>query len=162
MVPCPNDPLALIVLDVLHVLVFQVRPLPNFHFAPASDDPHSHGGEEVVGGVGVHVDATVEHGGGVLADARVDHRFPSGMRRNEVGDVVDHPRDRHESSAVLGLIREVIPFHDGKSMQGNPPIQFGAFLVEFLLHLLDLALFDFVLPKLLQVIGQAQLLPDPD
>lgn len=113
-------------------------------------------------GVGVHVHSPVEHGGGVFADARPDHGLASRVGGNEVGDIMHHPGDGDETSTVLGLVREIVPFDDREGIQRNPPIKLGASLVEFLLALLHLAFFDFVLLELLQVVGQTQLLPNPD
>src|SRR5262249_19244354 len=42
------------------------------------------------------------------------------------------------------------------------PVEAGTLLVELLLHLLNAALLNLVLAELLQVVGQAELLPDPD
>lgn len=158
----PDDPLALIILDGLRILALQLCPLPYLHLTSPSDDSHPHGGEKIVGGVGVHVHSPVEHGGGVFADAGPDHGLSSRVGCDEVGDIVDHPSDGDETSSVLGLVREIIPFDDRQGIQRNPPIQLGASLVEFLLHLLDLPLFNFVLLELLQVVGETQLLPNPD
>jgi hypothetical protein len=47
-------------------------------------------------------------------------------------------------------------------LQGNTPIELGSLLVDFLLQLLDAALFDLVGAELLEVGGKAELLPCPD
>jgi hypothetical protein len=90
-------------------LVLLLRSLPDLNFAAASDDADPHGGEEVVGRVGVHVHTAVEHGGGVLADSGRDHRLATWMILDEVGDVVDNTGDGNEATAVLGLINVFVP-----------------------------------------------------
>ena len=112
--------------------------------------------------IAVHVDAAVEHGGCILADAGADHGFAAGMIFDEVGDVVDDAGDGDEAAAVLGLVDVVVPFHDGQGVEGHAPVELGAFLVEFFLQLLHAAFFDFVLLELFEVVGEAELLPDPD
>ena len=112
--------------------------------------------------IAVHVDAPVEHGRGILADAGADHGFAARMSFDKVRDVVDDARDGDEAAAVLGLVDVVVPLHDREGVEGNAPIELGALLVEFLLELLHAALFDFVLLELLEVVGEAELLPDPD
>ena len=107
-----DDLLTLTVFVELHVLVLPLCSLPDLDFAAAADDADAHCGEEVVRGVGVHVDASVEHGGGVFADAAADHGFPAWVFFDELGDVVDDSRDGDETAAVLGLVLEVVPFHD--------------------------------------------------
>lgn len=115
-----------------------------------------------MGGVGVVVDAAVEHGGSVLADARVDHRLAAGVVLDEVGDVVDNTGDGNQTTAVLGLLDVFLPFHDGQLVERDTPVELGAALVDLLLQLLDTALFDLVGAELLEVVGEAELLPDPD
>ena len=107
-----DDLLTLTVFVELHVLVLPLCSLPDLDFAAAADDADAHCGEEVVRGVGVHVDASVEHGGGVFADAAADHGFPAWVFFDEFGDIVDDSRDGDETAAVLGLVLEVVPFHD--------------------------------------------------
>ena len=107
-----DDLLTLTVLVELHVLVLPLCSLPDLDFAATADDTDSHGGEEVVGGVGVHVDSTVEHGGGIFADAAVDHGLASRMLLDEVCDVVNHTGNGDETAAILCLVLEVVPFHD--------------------------------------------------
>ena len=75
---------------------------------------------------------------------------------------MDDAGDGDEAAAVLGLVDIVVPFHNRQSVEGDAPVELGALLVEFLLELLDAALFDFVLLELLEVVGEAELLPDPD
>ena len=58
------------VVDVGHVLVLELSPLPDLDLAATAQDTDTHGREQVVGGVGVEVDTTVEDGSGVLADGR--------------------------------------------------------------------------------------------
>ncbi len=103
-------------------------------------------------GVGVHVYPTIEHGSSVFADAAVDHRFPSGVLLDELAHIVNDARDGDEPAAVLGLVLEVVPFHDWKGVERHTPIEFGALLVELLLLLLHPAFFDFVLFELFEVV----------
>ena len=84
LVASADDFLALAVLVELDILVFSLCALPDFDFTTASDNTYSHGREKVVGSVGVHVDSAIKHGGGILANARIDHGFASGMIFDEV------------------------------------------------------------------------------
>lgn len=84
------------------------------------------------------------------------------MNLDELGNVVNHSGNSNETAAILGLILEVVPFHDWQSIEGNTPIELGALLIEFLLHLLNTAFLDFVLLELLQVEGKTHLLPRPN
>ena len=117
-----DDLLALAVLVELDVLVLALGALPDLDLTAAADDTDAHGGEQVVRGVGVHVDAAVEHGGGVLADAAVDHGFASRVVLDEFRDVVDDARDGDEAASVLGLVGEVVPFHDWEGVEGDTPV----------------------------------------
>lgn len=115
-----------------------------------------------MGRVGVKVDASVEDGGGVLADSGRDQSLATGVVLDEVGHVVDHTGHRHQSLPVLGLGDVVIPVDDGELVEGSTPVELGSLLVELLLQLLDAALLDLVGAELLQVVGEAELLPHPD
>lgn len=158
----PDDALALVVFDELNVLVFPLSALPDLDLTAATDDAYSHGGEQVVSGVGVHVYAAVEHGGGILADAGLDHGLPTWVFLDEIGDVVNNAGHSDQTSPILGLILEVLPIHDGQRIERDTPIELGALLVERLLHLLNSALLDLVRFELLEIICETELLPDPN
>ena len=83
LVASADDFLALAILVELDILVFPLCALPNLDFTTASDNTYSHGREKVVGSIGVHVDSAVEHGGGILANPRVDHGSSSGVILDE-------------------------------------------------------------------------------
>ena len=108
------------------------------------------------------VDAAVEDGRRVLADARVDQRLAARVVLDEVADVVDDARDGDERAPVLGLGHIVVPADDGQLLERGTPVEGGALLVDLLLQLLQAALLDLVGLELLQVVGEAELLPDPD
>ena len=75
---------------------------------------------------------------------------------------MDNARDGDETAPILGLVDVVIPFNDGELVQRDAPVEPGALLIELLLLLLYPAFLDFVLLELLQVEGEAHLLPAPD
>ena len=155
------DAVAVLVLDDLFFILL-VRALPDLDFHAAADDAHSHGGEEVVRGVTVVVDTAVEHCSSVLTNARADHSLATWMIADEVRDIVHNTRDSDEAAAVGGLVDVVVPFHDGELVEWHAPVKLGALLVEFLLLLLHAALFDLVGLELLEVVGEADLLGEPD
>jgi hypothetical protein len=115
-----------------------------------------------MGGVGMVVDTAVEDGGGIFTNSRRNEGLTSGVVLDEVGDVMDDSSNGNEGLSVLGVCNEVVPVDNWELLQGNTPIKGSTFLVELLLQLLDTALLNLVLAKLLQVIGKAKLLPDPD
>ena len=156
------DTVAVLVLDDHRILVLLVRALPDLDFHAAADDTHSHGGEEVVRSVAVVVDAAVEHGGSILADSRADHSLATWMIADEVRDIVHDACDGDEAAAVGGLVDVVVPFHDGELVERDAPVEFAALLVEFLLLLLHATLLDLVGLELLKVVGEADLLAEPD
>lgn len=162
MVAGSDDALALVVFDVLNVLVLPLSALPDLDFTSTADDAHSHRGEKVVSGIGMIVDAAVEDGGGVLADAGADHSFSTWVFFDEIRDVVNDTSDGDQASSVLGLILIVFPIHDWQRIERYTPVELGALLVERLLHLLNSALLDLVRFELLEVVCEAELLPDPD
>lgn len=110
----------------------------------------------------MHVDTTVEHCRGILANTAVDHGASSRVVLYEVRDVMNNAGDGDQAAAVLGLVLEVIPLHDRKGLQRHPPIEPGALLVKLLLQLLDATFLDLVAAELLQVISKTELLPHPD
>lgn len=115
-----------------------------------------------MGGVGVVVDAAVEDGGGVLADARGDQGLAAGVDADEVGDIVDDAGHRDEGAAIAGLGLVGVPVDDGQLLERGAPVEGLALLVELLLELLEAALLDLVLLELLEVVGEAELLAGPD
>ena len=115
-----------------------------------------------MGGIGVVVDATVEDGSGVLADGGGDESLATGVALDEVGHVVDDTGDGDESLSVLGVFDEIVPADDGELLQGSSPVEGRALLVKLLLHLLHTTLLDLVGAELLEVVGEAQVLPDTD
>lgn len=155
-----DDTLTILVANVVVVLL--VGSLPDLNLTPTTDDTNSHGREQVMSGVGVVVDAAVEHGGGILTDTRVDHSLATGVVLDKVGDIVDNAGDRDEPTTILGLLDVLVPLHDGKLVQRSTPVQPGALLVDLLLQLLQTALLDLIGTELLQVVCEAELLPDPD
>lgn len=115
-----------------------------------------------MGSVTVHINTTVEHGGGVFAKGRVDHGLSTRVVLDEISHVVDDTGNGNEAAAVLGLVDEIIPLHDGELVEGNTPIQFRTGLVKLLLQLLETTLFNLVAAELLEIICETELLPDPD
>jgi hypothetical protein len=115
-----------------------------------------------MGGVGMVVDTAVFNGGGIFTNSRRNEGLTAGVVLDEVGDVMDDSSNGNEGLSVLGVCNEVVPVDNWELLQGNTPIKGSTFLVELLLQLLDTALLNLVLAKLLQVIGKAKLLPDPD
>lgn len=144
------------------VLVLLLRLLPDLNLTATTDDGNTEVGEEVVGRVGVVVNTTVEDGGGVLADSRLDDGLSAGVLLDKVGNVVDDTSDQNESTALISLGLEVVEIHDGKLFERNTPVELSALAVDLLLELLNATLLDFVLAELLEVVGESELLPGPD
>lgn len=157
-----DDAVASAVLDILDILGGILTTLPDLDFASATNDANAHRGEEVVCGVGVIVDTAVEHSGSVLADTRGNQSLASRMILDEVGDIVYDTSYGNEATAALSLGNIIVPFDDRKLLKRNTPVELGSLLVKLLLELLNTALFDFVGTELLEVIGEAELLPCPD
>lgn len=65
-----------------------------------------------MGGVAVHIDSAVEHGRGILADARSNHGLATRVVLDEVGNIVDDASDGNQSTTILGLVDIIVPFHD--------------------------------------------------
>lgn len=158
----PDDWVALVVPNETNILVLALSALPDLNLASTADDTHAHGGEQVVGTVGMEVDTAVEHGGGVLANTALDEGLATRVLVDEVGHVVDNTSDSDETTAVLSLLNVVVPLNDGKLVKRNTPVELGALLVDLLLKLLDTALLDLVGAELLEVGGEAELAPQPD
>lgn len=150
------------VVHISDILVLKLGALPDLDFASAAEHTHTHGRQEVVGSVGVHVDTTVEDGGGVLANSGRDEGLATGVVLDEVGHVVDNTGNSNESLAVLGLGGEIVPADNGELLERSTPVEGGTLLVELLLQLLNTALFDLVGTELLEVIGEAEHLPEVD
>lgn len=157
-----DDLLALLIFDIVDIFVLPLSTLPDFNLAATSNNTDTHGTEQVVRGVAVHVHASVEHGGSVLANARADHCLSTRVMFDEFGNVVDYTSHGDQTAPVLGLVDIVVPFHYWQLIKWYTPVELGTLLVEFLLLLLEPSFVDFILLELLQVIGQAELLPDPD
>jgi hypothetical protein len=158
----PDDWVAVVVPDKANILVLPLSALPDLNFASASNDTDSHGGEQIVGTVGVEVDTTVEHGGSILADAALDESLATRVLGDEVGNVMDNTSDSDETTAVLSLLNIVVPLDDGKLVERYTPVELLTLLVDLLLELLDTTLLDFVGAELLEVGGETKLAPEPD
>ena len=157
-----DDLLTLSIFGILDVFVLALSTLPDLDFTATTNDADAHSAEQVVGGVAMHVDTTVEHGRGIFTNAGADHGLSSRMILDEGCHIVDNASDVNEGTTVLCLILEVFIFHDRKSIQWNAPIELGTLHVEFLLLLLDTTFLDLVGTELLQVVGETKLLPAPD
>ena len=108
------------------------------------------------------VNTTVKDGGSVLSNPRRDESLSTRVVLDEVGYIVDDTSNSNKSTTVLGFSLVVLPADDWQLLERNTPIESLSLLVELLLQLLETALLDLVLLELLQVIGEAKLLPDPD
>lgn len=108
------------------------------------------------------VDTTVENGGCVLSNTGRDESLSTRVVLDEVGNIVDNTSNSDESAAVLGFGLVIIPVDDRQLLERNTPVESLSLLVELLLQLLETALLNLVLLKLLQVVGESELLPDPD
>jgi hypothetical protein len=150
------------VADERDILVFPLCSLPDLHFAAASENTYTHRRQEIVCGVGVVIDTTVEDGGSVLSDTRSDKCLSTGVILDEVAHVVDNTGNSNESAAILGFGLVGIPVDDGKLLERNTPVKCLSLLVKLLLQLLETALFDFILLELLEIVGESELLQDPD
>ena len=113
-------------------------------------------------GIGVVVDTTVEHGSGVLANTGSDEGLSTWVVLDEVTNIVDNTSNGNKGTTVPGLGLVVVPRDDWELLKWNTPIKSGALLVELLLELLKTALLNLVGLELLQVVGKAELLPNPD
>lgn len=115
-----------------------------------------------MGSVGVVVDTTIEDGGGILSDTRRDESLSTWVILDEVAHIVDDTSDSNKSTTVLGFGLVILPVDDWQLLKRNTPVESLSLLVELLLELLETALLDLILLELLQVICEAELLPDPD
>lgn len=157
-----DDALALGVVHVGDVLVLELSALPDLDLATATQNAGTHGGQKVVGGVGVVVDTTVEDRGSVLANGGRDESLATGVILDEVGHIVDDTSNGNEGLAVLALLNKVVPADNGELLERGTPVESGTLPVELLLHLLNTALLNFVGTELLEVVGEAKVLPDTD
>lgn len=148
--------------DGLDVLVLGLGALPDLNLAAATKNANSHGGEKVVGAVGVVVDTTVEDSSGVLANGRVDEGLATGVVSNELANIVNDASDGNPGLAVLGLGDKVVPADNGQVLERNTPVKSGTLLVELLLKLLESALLNLVLGECLEVVCEAEELHDRD
>ena len=162
MVASSDDLLASRVTDERDVLVFPLCPLPDLHFTATSENTNTHSGKKVVCSIGVIVDTAVEDGSSVLSDTRRDECLSTWVDLDEVGHVVNNTSNCNESTAVLGFRLVGIPVNDGELLERNTPVESLSLLVELLLQLLETTLLDFVLLELLEIVGESELLPDPD
>jgi len=157
-----NDTLTVRVLGDEGILVLLLGLLPDLDLHTTTDDTDSHGGEQVVGSVGVEVDTAVEHGGGILADTRADHSLTTRVVLHEVAKVVNDASNRDELATVLALLNVVVPLHNGERLKRSSPVELSTLAVNLLLELLNATLLDLVGTELLEVVGEAELLPGPD
>lgn len=155
------DSVSTLIGDNVLVLLFVLGRLPHLDLHAAPDDGDSHGGQQVVGGVGVSVDASVEHGGSVLADGAHDESLSTGVVFDKRGHVVHNAGNEHQISG-LGLLSELLKLDHGQLLDGDAPVEVASPLVELLLSLLHETLLDGVLREGLQIPGQADLLKGPD
>ena len=163
LVASPDDALAGRVTDVGHVLVLELGALPDLDLASSAEHTNAHRRKKVVGSVGVEVDTAVEDCGCVLADSGRNEGLATGVLVDEVANIVDDTGDGGKLlSVLLAVGDEIVPVDNGELFKGNTPVESSTLLVELLLELLDTALFNLVGAELLEVVGEAELLPDPD
>lgn len=112
--------------------------------------------------IAVAIYSPVEHGGRVLANSRGYERLPARVLLDKLCYVVDNPGYRYKPSTACGIGNEIVPLDNRELGERNAPVERGSFLVDFLLKLLDAALFDLVGSELLEVRGQSELFPGPD
>jgi len=105
---------------------------------------------------------SVEHGGSILANTRVDHGTTTRVLRHELGDIVYNTSHANESTAILALVNVVVPLHNRKVLERYTPVECGALLVKLLLELLNAALLNLVGTELLEIVGETEGLPCPD
>ena len=113
-------------------------------------------------GVRVIVDTTVEDGGSILSNTGRDKSLSTRVVLDEGRNIVDNTGDSNQGTAILGLSLVVFPVNDWQLLKRNTPVESLSLLVELLLQLLETTLLNLILLELLQVIGEAELLPDPD
>ena len=113
-------------------------------------------------GVGVVVDTAVEDGRSVLANTRANQSLATWMFLDKVGHIVNHASNCNKSTAILrfGLIG--VPVNDWELLQRNTPVESLSLLVKLLLELLETALLNLILLELLEIVGETELLPEPD
>lgn len=81
---------------------------------------------------------------------------------DEFGNIVNDTSHGDEATSILGLVNIIFPLHHWKLVKRYTPVELGALLVEFLLLLLEPTFVNLVLLELLQVVGETELLPNPD
>jgi len=108
------------------------------------------------------VDTTVEHGGGILSETRVDESLSTWVLLDEISDIVDDTSNSNESTAILGFGLVGLPVDDWKLLEWYTPVESLSLLVKLLLELLETTLLDFVGLELLEIVGETELLVDPD
>ena len=127
-----------------YIFVFALSLLPNFNLASSPYDTNSHGGEKVMGSVGVKVNTTVKHSCGVFPNTRVNHSSAAGVVLDEVPDIVDDTGNRDQSPSVASLLLEIFEFNNRELLERDTPVELSTNTVELLLHLLKSALFNLV------------------
>jgi hypothetical protein len=162
LVASPDDWVALVILGHVDLLVLLLGTLPDLDLASSTNDTYPHSREQVVGGVGVEVHTTIEHGSGVLANTTLDQGLASRVLVDEIGDIVDNTGDSDQATAVLGLFNVVVPLDDRELVERNTPVKLSALLVNLLLELLNTTLLDLVRTELLEVGSETELAPEPD
>lgn len=135
---------------------------PDLNFAAAADDTNTEVRQEVVGGIGMVVDTTIEDRSSVLANSRIDHSLPTGVVFDERADIVDNTSNKDEGTTVFGLFLIFLELHDRELLERDTPVENSALLVELLLLLLEPALFDLILTELLKIISETKLFPGPN
>jgi hypothetical protein len=136
--------------------------LPDLDLATSTKDTNSHCGKQVVGGVGMVVDTSIEDGSCILSNASTDQGLSTWVLLDEVGYIVNDTSDCNESTTVLGFGLIVVPVDDWQLLKRNTPVEGLPLLVKLLLELLETTLLDFVLLELLKIVGESELLVDPD
>lgn len=110
----------------------------------------------------MHIDPAIEYRRSILTHRTPNQRLTTRMLLNELTHIMNHTRDSHKlRAALLGRLlarrAELLPRDDGQVGQRHAPVQPGAPDIEFLLLLLQAALFDLVVAEALQVAGLARL-----
>jgi hypothetical protein len=162
LVPSADDPVPSFVLEDLTILATFLSSLPDLDLHTATDDAHSHGGEQVVSSIGMVVHAAVEHGSRVLANTGADHSFATRVIFDESRHVMNDTSDSDETTTVLSLLDVLVPLHDWKLLEWNAPVKLRALLIQLLLLLLHSSFLNLVCTELLEVVSESDLLHCPD
>lgn len=157
-----NNALASRIVHVSDILVLKLSTFPDLNFAPATEHTDAHGGEQVVGSVGVVVYTSIENRRSVLANGGRDEGLATRVVLDKIGDIVDHTSNSNKTLAILGLGDKVVPADDGELLQRGTPVKSGTLLVKLLLQLLNAALLNLVGTELLEIRSEAETLPSED